>query len=119
MLAYYISGSNSFSIRTQPTGSSDLKLHLQDMSTLVNTSSSLSYTYQPYESLLNFVTAIPSASIGDEYRAYISNGTASIWHGSINVFASQSVDKANYTNQIPIDNIYVSNLSDNEYIILD
>lgn len=119
MLAYYISGSNSFTIRTQPTGSSQLKLHLQNMSTLVNTSSSLSYTYAPYESRLNFATSIPSASIGDEYRAYITSGTASIWHGSINVFASQSIDKANYTNQIPLENVYVSNLSDNEYIILD
>ena len=119
MLAYYISGSNSFTIRTQPTGSSELKLHLQNMSTLVNTSSSLSYTYGAYESLLAFTASIVSASIGDEYRAYIMSGTASIWHGSINVFASQSIDKANYTNQIPLENVYVSNLSDNEYIILD
>jgi hypothetical protein len=120
MQSYYISGSNLFTIRTKPTGSGNLRLSLQNMYTLANTSSSISsYTYNANESLLAFTASIVSASIGDEYRAYISNGTSSIWHGSINVFASQSIDKANYTNQIPLENVYVSNLSDNEYIILD
>ena len=128
MLAYYISGSNSFTIRIQPnvdcvsiapSGSQALTLHLQNMYTLVNTSGSISYTYQPYESTLAFTTSIPSASVGDEYRAYITNGAASIWHGSINVFTSQSIDKVNYKNQIPLENLYVSNISDNEYIILE
>jgi hypothetical protein len=128
MLAYYISGSNSFTIRTQPnvdcvsiapSGSQALTLHLQNMYTLVNTSGSISYTYQPYESTLNFTASISSASVGDEYRAYITNGDAPIWHGSINVFTSQSIDKVNYKNQIPLENLYVSNISDNEYIILE
>jgi len=119
MLAYYISGSNIFTFRTAPTGSSNLTLHLQDMMTLRNSSSSISpYTYNSYESMLSF-TASLNAFVGDEYRAYISDGTSSIWNGSIQVYTSQSVDKANYENQIPLEQVYKSNLTDNEYIILE
>ena len=120
MQAYYISGSNVFTIRTKPTGSSNLTLNLQNMYTLVNTSSSIAqYTYNAYESLLSFTCSIQSASIGAEYRATINDGTCSIWNGSINVFTSQSIDKPNYTNQIPLEEVYVSHLTDNEYIILE
>ena len=119
MLAYYISGSNLFKFRTEPTGSSNLTLHLQNMFTLVNTSSSLTYTFDSYEGLLQFTASIASASVGDEYRAHISDGTGSIWHGSLQVYTSQSIDKPNYINQIPADNQYISNVTDNEYIILD
>jgi len=120
MLAYYISGSNTFTIRTAPTGSTTLTLHLQDMMTLRNQSSSISpYTYNTWESMLSFTASIQSASIGAEYRAYISDGTSSIWNGSINVFTSQSIDKANYENQIPLEDVYKSRLSTNEYIILE
>jgi hypothetical protein len=119
MLAYYISGSNLFKFRTEPTGSSNLTLHLQNMFTLVNTSSSLTYTFDSYEGLLQFTASIPSASVGEEYRAHISDGTGSIWHGSLQVYTSQSIDKPNYINQIPADEQYISNVTDNEYIILD
>lgn len=119
MLAYYQSGSNIFTMRTAPTGSSNLTLHLQDMMTLKNTSSSISpYSYNAYESMLSFTASI-TASVGTEYRAYISDGINSIWNGSINVFTSQSVDKPNYQNQIPLEDVYVSRVSDNEYIILE
>lgn len=119
MLAYYQSGSNVFTIRTAPTASSNLTLHLQDMSTLQNSSSSISpYSYNAYESMLSF-TASLTASVGAEYRAYISDGVSEIWHGSINVFTSQSVDKANYENQIPLEEVYKSRVSTNEYIILE
>jgi hypothetical protein len=57
--------------------------------------------------------------VGDEYRAYISDGTGSIWHGSLQVYTSQSIDKPNYINQIPADEQYISNVTDNQYIILD
>ena len=119
MLAYYISGSNLFKFRTEPTGSSNLTLHLQNMYTLVNTSSSLTYTFDSYEGLLQFTASIVSASVGEEYRAYISDGTGSIWHGSLQVYTSQSIDKPNYINQIPADEQYISNVTDNQYIILD
>lgn len=117
MLSYYISGSNVFTIRTKPTGSSNLTLHLQDMYTLVNTSASIAtYSYNAYQSMLSFTGSIPSASVGDEYRAYISDTTCSIWDGSIQVYSSQSIDKPAYVNQ---NDGYISHLSENEFIILD
>jgi hypothetical protein len=99
-------------------------MYLQDMTTLVDTSASISsYKYNAYESELSFtgslIPTLVSASVGTQYRAYINDTTCSIWHGSISVFTSQSVDKPNYVNQIPLEDVYVSNVTDNEYIILD
>jgi hypothetical protein len=99
-------------------------MYLQDMTTLVNTSASISrYSYKPYESELSFtgslIPTLVSASVGTQYRAYISDTTCSIWHGSISVFTSQSLSKTSYVNQIPLEDVYVSNVTDNEYIILD
>jgi hypothetical protein len=124
MLAYYISGSNNYSIRVEPTGSSNLVLQLQDMYTLVNTSSSISasgrpYTYNAYEGILNWTASISQSIIGEQYRAYITDGTSSIWHGSISVFASQSINKPEYVSQLGIEEVYKSNVTDNEYIIID
>ena len=124
MLTYFTSGSNVWTFRVQPTGSSNLTLHLQDMTTLQNSTASLSnYSYDAYESELSFtasqVSTLVSASVGTQFRAYITDTTCSIWHGSISVFTSQSIDKPNYVNQIPLENVYVSNVTDNEYIILD
>lgn len=124
MLAYYISGSNNYSIRVEPTGSSNLVLELQDMYTLVNTSSSISasgrpYTYNAYEGILNWTASISQSIIGEQYRAYITDGTSSIWHGSISVFASQSINKPEYVSQLGVEEVYKSNVTDNEYIIID
>lgn len=124
MLTYYSSSNNVWTFRVQPTGSSNLTLHLQDMYTLENTSASLSnYSYDAYESKLSFtgsqVQTLVSASVGTQYRAYISDTTCSIWHGNINVFTTQPVNKSSYINQIPLEDVYVSNVTDNEYIILD
>ena len=124
MLAYYISGSNYYTFRTEPTASSNLVLQLQDMLTLQNTTSSVSasgrpYTYDAYESKLNWTASLVSASIGDQYRASITDGTSSIWHGSISVFASQSVNKPEYVSQLGVEERYKSNLTDNEYIIME
>lgn len=124
MLTYYSSSYNVWTFRVQPTGSANLTMHLQNMETLVNTSASISnYTYDPYESKLAFtgsqIPTLVSASVGEQYRAYISDTTCSIWHGSISVFTSQSVNKSSYVNQIPLQDVYVSNVTDNEYIILE
>ena len=124
MLTYYSSSNNVWTFRVQPTGSSNLTMHLQDMTTLVNTSASISnYTYDPYESKLAFtgsqIPTLVSASVGTQYRAYISDTNCSIWHGSISVFTSQSVNKPTYVNQIPLEDVYISNVTDNEYIILE
>jgi hypothetical protein len=119
MLTYIISGSNQYTIRTEPSASSNFTMSLQDMTTQVNTTASLSgVTYNSYESMLSFTASIANPNIGQEFRAIILNDTASIWHGSIQVFASQSITnelKSVYTNQ---NDGYVSNVSSNEYIIL-
>jgi hypothetical protein len=121
MITYYISGSNINDIRIKPKCSGSLVWRLQNMSSLQNTSSSITdYEYDSYQSLLTFTASIQSPNIGDQYRAeIINNDTDVVWNGSVQVFASQSIDKANYVNQIPLEDVYVSNLSDNEYIILD
>lgn len=123
MLTYILSGSNTYTIRTQPTGSSNaFTMSLQDMTTQVNSTASLSNTtFSPYESILAFTASISGTIAGEEYRAVIYNGTSSIWHGSIQVYASQSwkdEGKSNYQNQIPLDDKFVSNVSENKYIIM-
>lgn len=117
MQTYYLSGSNGYTIRTAPTSSNNFTMSLQDMTTLVNTTASLSnITYNGYESLLSFTASIDSNVVAEEFRATLLNGEEEIWHGSFQIFRSQSVDKANYTNQ---NNQYISNVSENKYVILD
>jgi hypothetical protein len=96
-----------------------LSLVTQDMTTLENTSQSFAstqYTYNSYESLISLPIFLPTATTGSEFRATLFDGTTEVWHGSIQVFRDQEVDKANYTNQ---NNQYISNVSQNKYIILD
>lgn len=120
MLAYFISGSNNYSFRIAPTGSSQLTLNLQNMLTLENTTSSIvSYTFDAYESILNWTASLSGEQVGDQYRAFITDTTGSLWNGSISVFASQSIDKPDYENQLGIEERYISNITDNEYIIMD
>jgi hypothetical protein len=116
MQGYYLTGSNLFTIRTQGLASTPtLTLKLENMYTLVNTSSSISnYTFNNYESLLQFTASISGAAVGGEYRAYILSGSTSVWNGSIQVYQSQSLDTT-YTNQ---NNQYVSHVTDNEFIIM-
>ena len=126
MLAYYISQSNEYTFRTQPTGSSQFTMSLQDMYTLQNlTMSMVSMSYNGYESFVGFTGSISGAYEGAEYRATLYNSGASnnlsnatgdaIWQGSIQVYASQSIDKSVYENQIPP---VTSHASENRYIIL-
>lgn len=122
MLAYYISQSNEYTFRTEPTASNSFTMSLQDMTTQYNFTASISgLTYQPYESFVSFsINNISGAIVGEEYRAVLYNSTASgsvdIWHGSIQVYASQSIDKSVYENQ---NTQYVSHISENQYIIMD
>lgn len=119
MLAYYISQSNQYTFRTQPTGSTIFSMALQDMTTQYNFSASISgLTYEPYESYVSFSMDISGAIVGGEYRASLFNAgtTGSIWNGSIQVYASQSIDKAVYENK---NTQYISNVSENHYIIMD
>jgi hypothetical protein len=113
MLTYYLPGPESFTIRTENTGSSTLTLKLENMYTLETSSYSLAgYTFNAYENLLSFNLSLVSASVAGEYRAFIDDTTGSIWHGSIQVYTSQSVDKADYRNQ---NTQYVSNQTENRY----
>jgi hypothetical protein len=112
MLAYYISQSNSYTIRTQPTASSEFTMSMQNMYTLENTTMSISgLTYNGYESMLGFTASISGAIVGSEYRLTLINSGAAnltantdgnyIWHGSLQAYVSQSEDKSVYENQIP------------------
>lgn len=117
MLTYFISGSNGYTIRTEPTASNGFTMSLQDMTTQYNfTASLVSTSFDGYESLLSFTASISGAIEGSEYRATITNNDSEIWHGSIQVFQSQSVEKPVYVNQNDDYTSYTG--SSNEYIIL-
>lgn len=120
----FISGSiNGYTIRTAITASNSFTMSLQDMTTQANSTASLSgVTYNGYESLLSFTASINNTNVAQEFRAILLNGTTDIWHGSIQVFMSQSNSpeyKPIYANQIPLDGNEVSHVSTNQYVILD
>jgi len=119
MLGYHISQSNEYTFRTEPTASNQFTMSLQNMTTLQNTTASLSgVTFSGYESYIGFTASISGAAIGEEYRAFLINSgsTSAIWHGSFQVYMSGSAPKSSYENQ----NIqYISNVTENRYIILD
>ena len=118
MQSFYISGSNVFTFRTFQTGSGDLTLNLEDMLTLLTSSVSLSeYTFDAEQQILAF-TASLTASVGDEFRAYITDGcNNNLWDGTIQCYASQSINKPEYRNQ-NTSGSFISNDTVNEYIIL-
>ena len=118
MQSYYISGSNLFTFRTKPTGSSDLTLYLEDMLTLSTSSVTLSgYTYNSEQSILQFSASLDTY-VGDEYRAYIKDSCDNdLWDGTIQVYESQSINKPSYRNQNTTGS-FISNATANEYIIL-
>jgi hypothetical protein len=127
MLAYHISQSNEYTFRTQPTGSNEFTMSLQDMYTLQNlTMSMVSMSYNGYESFVGFTGSISGSYVGAEYRATLYNQNAksnpanatgnAIWQGSFQVYQSGSEDKSVYENQIPP---VISHASENRYIILN
>ena len=123
MESYYISQSNSYTFRTQPTASTSnaFTMSLTDMTTLDTFTATLSgVTYEGYESYIGFTASISGAIVGSEYRAVLYNasptGSIDIWRGSIQVYQSQSIDKSVYENQIPP---VTSHVSENKYIIMN
>ena len=115
MLSYYVSQSNYYTIRTQDTASNEFTMSLQDMYQLTNTTMSMSnIQFTTYENLFAFTGSIGEGIIGGEYRAklYSSGSSEPIWHGSVQLYMSQSTDKSDYENQITQ---YVSHGSTNEY----
>ena len=120
MLSYYISQSNEFVVRTESTGSgSTITLDLYDMPQLTTSSYDLSgsYTFNPYENILTFSQSLEgSVYTGQEFLVtLIDEVSGSIFRGSMQVYASQSIDKTVYTTQ---NDGYVSYETDNEYIVL-
>ena len=121
MLSYFGTGSNYFSIHTQPfvSSGSNLVLNVEDMYLLTTQSFSLTgsafVSYNEYESILSFSLALPNTNTGYEYRLSLTNTGSVIYNGTLQVYRSQSVDKAEYVNQ---NNQYKSKLSGNEFIIL-
>jgi hypothetical protein len=118
MLSYYLNNTNSYTIRTENTSSNQFTMSLQDMTTQTNsTASLLSSSFTPYENLLAFTASISGAYTGQEFRVTVLNegNSEPIWYGTLQVYQSQSVDKAVYKTQ---NTQYISNESTNEYIII-
>ena len=118
MLSYYIDNTNIFTFRTEDTASNQFELRLQDMLTQANTTASISgVTFTAYENILAFTASISGAYVGQEFRARVWNSGSSndLWHGSMQVYGSQSVEKSAYKTQ---NNQYVSNITTNDFIIL-
>ncbi len=121
MQSYYISQSNSYTFRTQPTASTlnEFTMSLTDMMGLNTFTASLSgITYEGYESYIGFTASISGTFPGDEYRAVLYNGTPSgsvdIWRGTFQVYNPTTAEKSEYENQIPP---ITSHESENKYII--
>ena len=121
MLSYFGTGSNNFSIHTQPfvSSSSNLVLNIEDMYTLSTQSFSISgsafISYDNYESILSFSLQLPTTSVAYEYRLELKNTGSVIYNGTMQVYASQSINKTEYVNQ---NTQYKSRLSGNEFIII-
>jgi hypothetical protein len=121
MLSYFGTGSNYFSIHTQPfaSASANLVLHIEDMYLLTTQSFSITgsafISYDNYESILSFSLDLPITNTGYEYRLSLENTGSVIYNGTLQVYASQSVNKTEYVNQ---NSQYKSRLSGNEFIII-
>ena len=121
MLSYFGTGSNSFSIHTQTftSSSASLVLNVQDMYLLTTQSFSITgsafVSYDSYESILSFSLQLPTTSVAYEYRLELTNTGSTIYNGTMQVYASQSVNKTEYVNQ---NTQYKSRLSGNEFIIM-
>lgn len=117
MLTYFISGSNGYTLRTSQTTGNAFTMSLQDMTRLTNTTASMTnISYNDCESMLSFTASISNAVIGEEYRATLTDGVDTLWNGSVQVFTSQSIDKAIYKTQ---NDGFISHDSSNEYVIID
>lgn len=137
MLTYFLPDYNNYKIRTKqlPSGSNYMRVDVQNM--LTNDSYSFlanpgQWSYDQCESIVDISFNLDIAlnvNVGDEYRIFLTPAITSsttpftyldpVWHGSLQVFASQSVDKPAYINQIPLDDQRISRDSTNEFIYWD
>jgi hypothetical protein len=119
MLSYYISGSNQFTIRTENITSRLLTLHLDNLYTNVTSSYDLSGSseYTAYENILVFSQSLEGVvEVGDEFLLHILDSGSKVWDGSLQVYKQQEIVKSDYDTQ---NDGYISNVSTNDYIILD
>ena len=128
MLSYYISQSNEFVVRTQDTASvvisgsditEDMTLVLQDMMTYSSSYYPLSgsYTFNPYENVFTFSQSLEGhVRDAQEFIVHLSGSVSgSVYSGTMQVYASQSIDKVVYTTQ---NEEFISNTTDNDYIVI-
>lgn len=121
MLSYFGTGSNNFSIHTQTftSSSANLVMNVEDLYLLTTQSFAISgsafISYEPYESILSFSLQLPTTSVAYEYQLTLLNNGSNIYNGTMQVYASQSVDKTQYVNQ---NTQYKSKLTGNEFIIM-
>tara|TARA_R110000787_G_scaffold254820_1_gene360133 strand:- start:987 stop:1382 length:396 start_codon:yes stop_codon:yes gene_type:complete len=131
MLSYYISQSNEFVVRTQPTASlvvsgsgtaEDMTLVLQDMMTYSSSYYNLSgsYTYNPYESILTFSQSLEgNVENAQEFIVHLSGSVSgSVYNGTMQVYASQSIDNQSKTVYTTQNEEFISNTTDNDYIVI-
>lgn len=134
MLTYFLPGYNTYKIRTKqiPSGSNYLRVDVQNMLTLDDYSflnNPGQWSYNECESIVDISFNLDIAlnvNVGDEYRIFLTPAISSsttpftysdpVWHGSLQVFASQSVDKPSYVNQIPVENVFISEDTQNEFV---
>ena len=134
MLTYFLPGYNTYKIRTKqiPSGSNFLRVDVQNMLTLDDYSflnNPGQWSYDECESIVNVSFNLDIAldvNVGDEYRMVLTPAITSsttpftyfdpVWHGSLQVFASQSVDKPAYVNQLPIEEVFISEDTTNEFV---
>lgn len=126
MLTYFLGGYNNYKLRTAqlPSGSNYMRVDVQNMITLDDYSFLASpgqWSYNQCESIVDISFDLDIAldvNVGDEYRMYLTPAITSsttpftyqdpVWHGSLQVFASQSVAKPSYVNQIPYEETFKS-----------
>ena len=116
------------SVRTQDTASlvvsgsdiaEDMTLVLEDMMTYSSSYYNLSgsYTFNPYENILTFSQSLEgSVRDAQEFRVHLSGSVSgSVYSGTMQVYASQSIDKVVYLTQ---NEEFISNTTDNDYIVI-
>lgn len=143
MLTYYKDSIGQFCIRVEsiPAQATHLGFDIVDMTTQEDYGFYLEegeWSYEPYESFVSFSADLTTATFaeapsGNQFRlilfpAYFESGSQFItqlppvYHGSIAFFVSQSEDKPEYVNQIPLPENglppYKSNVTTNSFIIL-
>jgi hypothetical protein len=121
MIRYYISASNITTVRVKPLCGNPLDFEAENLYTFEKETKELGFNdfaYNKFQSMLTFAPPLDNPKTGEQYRLVIKDGSKVVWNGSLEVFTSQSIDKVSPANQIPLEEFYISNETDNEFIIL-